>query len=533
MAKKIIGGVASRYKSGNDIHMTVDRETINFKKNNSTEIGKEPFSSWEKVAENIYKTQQKMMPQGSTFDATQIPATRSIFGNILQNNSSLSILSSQEMVYSDSVIYSSLMYNRILTISRIGKYRNKNNIELENIVNYSLENSRIGKRRLLEALETRKWAGFSAIFKQLGVHKGKWIYKNFIPMPPTSIIMTCDNSGMLNQHGGICQYYYNFNMNGWANSFSSGGVATNPNIPIGDFPYPLRVPYINPMYLKAFNLNDVILHTFSGLDGTINPYGRMITRSCWQHYINKQALFQNILIAYTYKASPLLLFYVDPTKNVVLPNGSILDVAADIKNNLETFNGNGFMVIRGKHKELVEHATIDNTADIGKMWEGVHQLDRQMMHGLLTPASALDTDGNFATSLSQSTLYGKGVDYDTQDICETLLHQIVKPLAEMNFGSHEYLGYFEIVEQDLDDKLKLQKLFEGGLQNNIICQDPTQNKQTLSDLNMMREKLGYEDVNKIFMNPNADNSPTNVSDTNRETNTSYADGIQNYKKRYE
>lgn len=493
-----------------------------------------PFHGYKDILNSINKMQTELLPAGGVFEATKIPYTRSLYGDILQNPTSLSINDSQKMAYADSTVHSSLKYISIMVTSRIKSYKHKNK-DMQHIVNYSLDNLRIGKLKFYDALMTALWAGFSSNYLVWHTYKGKYIVKDVIPMPPSSVIMSVDQNGSLKGFGGIMQYYYNTNINGYANPFTYGGAIGNgdPNIPRGDFPIPLRVPYINPMYLKPFHEKDILLYSISGNDGATNPYGRMVTRAAWQPYTYKNGLLQNMMIAATYKSAPLLVFYTDSTRPVQDSLGNVFSIADNIREQLNTYNGNGFLVIEGKKGEVVEHATVDNTANLEDFIKCINEQDNQIRTSFLLPDTALQAEGSFATASAHSSMLGKYIDYMTASVCEVILHQFVKKIINYNWYEED-LGYFEISEQSLDDKLKMAKVLEFGYNYNVLCHDQNNPEQSLYDLNMARNMMEWGTADELFINPELEaQMGTNFGDTNRQAGTPYADGVKNYLKRYD
>ena len=491
------------------------------------------FRGYKDIIKSLNKLETELLPAGGQFEATKIPYTRSLYGDILQNPTTLSINDSQKLSYADGVAYSSLKYRAIMVTSRIKRYRHKNP-DIEAHINRSLNNLKIGKRKFFDALMTSQWAGFSANYLVWGRYQGKYIIVDVIPMPPTSIIMSVDNNGTLKGYGGVMQYYYNTNLNGYANPFTYGGAYgdASPNSSRGDFPIPLRVPHINPMYLKPFHQRDILLHAVSGNDGPTNPYGRMITRGAWQPYMYKNAYMQNMLIAGTYKAAPLLIFYTDSTRPIKDQEGNPLSIAQDITNVLNTYNGNGFMVINGKYKDVVEHAVVDNTADLDQFINSIKLQNDEMRAALLTPESALNAEGNYATAMAHNSTFSQIVQHDTDDLCETLLTQFVRPQINYNWYEED-LGYFELQEQTLDDKLKAAKLLEFGYNYNVLCQDESKPDLMLRDLNMARRTMEWETSDDLFVNPELEaKKATNFADTQRMAGTPHADGMNQYGKKY-
>ncbi len=490
------------------------------------------FHGYKDIMKALNKSQTPLIPSGGAFGATSIPLTVSMVGNILQNPTALSINSSMEMAYADSVIKSCLKYRQIMITSRIGQYRHKNP-EIEHYVRYAIKNLKRGWLNLMDSLMTADWGGFSANYIKWKTYQGKYIFSDIIWMPPTSILMAINDDGSLKEHGGIMQYYYNTNLNGWAEAFTySNHNYANPNIPRGDFPIPLRVPYMNPMYLQPFNLKDLLLYTPSGTTNANNPYGDMSTRAIWNDYNRKMATWENLMIACTFKAAPMVVFYTDSTRPVQLSNGTTINIADDMVRNINEYNGNGMMVIMGKKGETVEHAVIDNTADLSKFTEVLNGIDNQIRYGLMASDSSMQSSGSFASASVHSSMQAKDIEYRTETVMDALLNQPIKQMINYNWKGEEDLGHFEIVEQSLDDKLKMAKLFEFGEKYNILCRDPSNKEQSLLDMNMMRETMEWGTVKDLWENPPVEEDPINVGDMNRAAGKPHADGVGNYAKRY-
>jgi hypothetical protein len=521
---------------------------VSLAQSNPVPIAQKPkFDSYEKVIQALNKQTEAAIPNNmSPLAPTSIPNERSLIGQILQNPTTVSISDMQKMAHTDPVIYSDLQYISKIITGRIKQFKHKNK-EIEYFINYSFNNLKIGRAKFFDALHTANWAGFAAMFKVWGVYKGKYIYKNVIPMPPTSIIMACNQDGSLKDYGGIMQYYYNTNLNGWANGFTYSvcGISS-PNASYGDFDIPLRIPYINPVYLKPFHTKDILLYNLSGNDSAMsnNPYGKGLCRSVYNSWTSKQGVLQNLLIAITYKAAPLILFYTNPQRQID-ENGNSFTIGENLTQQLTTYSGNGFIVLGGMEGQAIQHAVIDNTAKMDDFIDCLNYLDTQIHYGLTAPD--LQSTSSFATATAHGSVHSKIIDSMTENLIDVLLQQFVRPQIEANWKNETDWGYFEETEQTLDDKLKAGKLMEMAIQSYVARPDIN-----LEDLNKYRMQFACEPVNAVFPMPienqpeqsenqlikpnkrkSTEQSKVDVTDTKRKTDVPYAASAINDAERWD
>lgn len=461
------------------------------------------------------------------FNATSIPYILSMVGGYLQNPSSVSTLDAQKMAYSDSTVYSTLKNIAIRVTSRIKEYHHPNK-EIETFIRYSIDNLKIGWQKFLDSMMTVLWAGHYDAYKKWGVYDNKFIIENIIPMPPTSTIYDVDETGQLKQFGGINQYWYMTNLNGVGNNLSQGYCGSaSPNAYLGDYPIPLRVPYIPPLYLTPFALDEIIHYTMSGIDQLGNPYGRTPIRSVWTAYNDKMSILQNLQIALTYKASPMVIFYTDPNASIINDSNQNTPIATELNSKLQELQGQGYLIVSGMKGMAVDAQVIDNTAKIDEIILALNAMDDRIRNGLMTAATAGQKDSNFAVSQSNETAENKYIQYETECLCYCLIEQFVKPQILYNNKNETNWGKFVISEQTIDDKLKTAKLLELATKINLL------NPKDLSSVNFAQDQIGLPVSDEVFNNAELLSlRTTNISDTNRETNTPYADGKENNLNEY-
>lgn len=452
---------------------------------------------------------------------TQIPFTYSLIGDIIQNPISVSILNLQKMCYSDAVSAYCMKNIAIMVASRIDRYKHKNS-DIEFLVNYALDNLKGGKSRFFDALTSVPlWAGRSTVYLVPDLYKGKFIFKDFIPLPPSSLIFAVDKYGQLKDYGGIMQYYYNPQ----GDLSSNWNAYNNYSQVSGDYAYPIRTTVTNMFYLNPFNTNEkdfnrdyLISSVCTGNDGVYTPYGKPIAENNWSNYCQKLGTLQGLQIALTYKSSPLILFYTSPNQVVTNTNdGQVvnLNIADNLRTQLDKLQGNGYLIITGMKGQAVEHEVVDNTANIGDIIDAIRYNDIQT--GISFMQGNIDSsNSSFASGSLHTSQFIKYVDYATINLVECLTREFVKPIINNNWRNEEDMGHFTLTEQTLDDKLKTLKLVEGGLAMNLI------NAKSLTDINQIQASLGYPITDDLFTNPQ-NIEALNVDGVKRDTKTPYSD----------
>lgn len=493
----------------------------NFDKLNSGIVPKpeKPTENFSDILKNFSDFNKFIKPDSDDKGVlgTAIPYLYSLYGDIAVNPSTVSTSEFQKMAYGDPTIYSCITYMMVLIINRIGEFEHEN-ADIKHLVNYSLNNLKIGKRRFLESMLTAIWAGFSAGEKVYGLYDRKIIIENVVPLPAVSLIFRIDTNGFVREDG-VVQYFYNNLLTGYANLLSFGSVSPNgmqypnPQARKGDLDYPLRTPWAQPVGTLLLPRDKLIMFNIHGTDGLMNPYGRSMLRSVYDKYTHKQALLQIAMIGANFKSSPVPIFYVDPTVPITLPNGQTIDLAQDIAQQITRLRGNGFLVINGKKGAMVDNDVINNTADLTQFTQLLTYYNNEIREGLLTPTSLLgNTDGgSYALSLTQSSAHSKFIDSLTEQVCDVLITSFAKDIIQSNWKGEKNWGYFKVNEDTLTDKERLAKILEVGVRANVI------NTQELKDVNLAREWLGFPETDQIF-NPMDMQQDGSYDTSNRNTN---------------
>lgn len=208
----------------------IDKERSEYAKesiklyNNAGINGTTEGGSVSQVIDFFQKENSLLIPQDGdpSIIGTAAPYQYNLFSDLVVNPSSVSTTEFQKMAYGDPIVYSSLIYMATIIADMVGEYRHEDK-EIEELVNYSLDNMVVSKTKLIRYMLTAMWAGFSLsekVYKPKKVNgRMKVLIENVIPLPPNSIIFRVDNSGQLKEDG-IVQYYYNNLWTGYANVMS-------------------------------------------------------------------------------------------------------------------------------------------------------------------------------------------------------------------------------------------------------------------------------------------------------------------------
>lgn len=449
---------------------------------------------------------------------TGIPFVNTPYGNVAINPSTVSTLDFRRMTYSDCVISNLVQTIITLVTTRIKSYVHKNNDIME-FVNETLNNLRIGKRRFYRALMTAVWAGFAVCEKEFIFRKGKWTYNNMLPLPPESILFMIDNNGFLLEEG-VIQYFYNSMPTSYANLLSWGQAGNpNPAARKGDMPYPLRTIFANLVGAVNIPTRKCVIFNFDGNNGGINPYGSSMLRSLYPNWLRKEAMWQILLTGANYKSTPYIVAYVDPTFQMQSATGNTfnnISVAQQLRDALSQRRGQNFAVIDAKKQMHVDIDVLNNTMDFTDTLQLMHEIDKQMVIGLHGSVTKNSENGSYALGMSQATAETRFLDSMTENLSDCLVHQVVKPLIQLNWKGEKDWGYFKITDSTLQDKSTIAKIQESAIKYNII------NMKDPKDRKLAREELGYPEegdleYEELFVNPMLDQAQ-GYNSANRNVN---------------
>ncbi len=420
--------------------------------------------------------------------ATQIPYNSAINSTIIQNPSAIPVATFFQILVSDPIVYSCMLYMITTIIARIGEYTNADK-ECEKIVRDSLK--RVGKIKLCQALLTSLWAGFAALKLNWDYIDGYTTIKNILVLPPDSILLAVTPEGELDDEFGVMQYYYNMN-SGWqqnGKAFSSIGNA--PYAAFGSFMSPQRQVSFNPMFLSAFPKEWRIFHTFNPIGLAGNWYGTSMIQPIFRSIADKNNIQFKIQIAATYKAAPMVVALCDTQTQVEIEEGgATISMSENLKRTWATGAQTGFYFVDGK--DAVDFTTLDNTANLEQMGSLIDRYNSEIHAGLCTP-DLVGNSGSYANAMANNQSNEEIINNLTLHVIDTIENQFVKPNLDFAIGEDqvEDYGHFELLDNSLNDKAIWAKILESSKELGVI------RPKEIDDFNFIRKKLGFTPVDEI------------------------------------
>jgi len=462
------------------------------------------------------------VPLGFT---TEIPFDSAINATILANPCPIPVRNLYSIMLSDPVAYSSMLYLVTSVMARIGDYNNPDYPEIQTYVRDVIK--RIGKRKLLQGLLTSLWAGFATIRLHWGVVDDVTTITSIQVLPQDSILLAATPEGELDPDFGVMQYYYNINSAWMQQPSAYAGYGQNaPLSGYGARMTPYRQLTYNMMYITALPLDHVIHLPFNptGLSG--NKYGVSMIQSIYSSITGKANQWAKIAIASSYKAAPMVMFVTDTQTTVQTAAGPI-SIAENLENTLTDSAASGYMIVEGK--DAIEHHVIDNTADMDKMIAPIYLYNDEIRAGLITP-NLVGNSGSYANAMANTDANSEMINNITLHIIDALETQLVKRLIDVgvdDVDKPDHYGYFELLDNSLDDATLWGKVMEMGKNLGVI--DP----KSLDDVNFIRKHLKMPPLSElsediIFNMSMAMNDGllrgTNIGKTKQDIKTPYANG---------
>jgi len=416
---------------------------------------------------------------------TQIPYNSAINSTIIQNPSAIPVTTFYQVMVSDPIVYSSMLYMITSIISRIGDYKNSNK-ENEKIVCDAIK--RVGKMKLCQSLLTSLWAGFAAIKLVWDYIDGYTTIKNILVLPPDSIMLAVTPEGELDPDFGVMQYYYNLNSEWNQNQKAFSNFGNAPFAAFSGYMSPQRQVSFNPMFLSAFPKNGRILHTFNpiGLEG--NFWGTSMIQSIFSNVVDKNNLKFKLQVGATYKAAPMVVAQTDTQTMVETASGDYISKAQDFQQVMSEGAETGFLISEGM--DAVKFTTLDNTAKLDEMIMAIQNCNHEIRAGLVTP-DLVGNSGSYANAMANNQANNEIINNITEHVINTLINQFAKVILEEAVGEEEDFGYFELLDNSLNDRAIWAKILESTKSLGII--DP----KDIDDVNFMRKKMGLQPVDKL------------------------------------
>lgn len=446
---------------------------------------------------------------------TSNPYQFNLYSDLITNPSSVSISEFQKMAYTQPIIAAGLTIINNLVINEVGRFQHENKV-YEDFINNMINNFDISFDNVLKDMLTALWAGFSVGEKKYG-SDGRYITVTAIePRPAQSIIYRVDSQGHL-KDDGIIQYYFNNLWTGYGNLLAFNQVNTqtgeqipNPYASRGDFDYPWRTVWAQPIGTVIIPRDKCIHFTYRGLDGLTSPYGRSLLRSAYDAYVARTEMTRITLNAANFKASPIPTITIDPQQMNTEDGDDVMESIANALSNLgHAGDGNNFLLLKGT-KESISIGSLSTTASLSDIIEINNYWDKMLLTAILFPGelAGLSDKGSYALGKTQQDLLGRNIAAISTSLKETLIQQLVKPLLQVNFNEQENFGVFVVADNVAEDvALNMDKL--GTLHNEGIKLKPEAIVEMLD--------LNYESVestgNPVMENETFDNSGLNSNFT--------------------
>jgi hypothetical protein len=462
--------------------------------------------------------------------ASQIPYSQAINSAIIQNPTTLPMTDFWKMCCSDPVVYASMLQRITRIVTRIGDYNNKNQKYKKHIRSCL---KRVGEMKIKQSLATSIIFGVAAI-------KINWVNDydtgltmpdSILHLPPDSILLAVTPEGFLDKEMGLLHYYYN-NASGWQQNPKAYG-GSNGNAPYSSlvtYLTPQRQVAFNPMFLSAIPEDWRIIHTFNPIGIAGNHWGTSILLPIYSTLMDKFSALKKLQIALTFKASPLVFLFTNTETKVEIAPGVYESMAQNLSKKLPSAARSGICVVEGMNS--VKEVVIDNTADLEKMIHSIEFLNSEIREGLVS-ANGTGNAGSFANAKVNMDTQKDIDDNILEQFTHTLMAQFVERCLKFAYPdvSEDEYGYFEIVDNSLNDQLIAGKVAEIAKSVGVI------DLASLDDVNLVRRKMGLPPLDKLsddmLMGMFSD-SPrgVNVATAKEDVGEPYSDGLDSHEKKF-
>lgn len=444
---------------------------------------------------------------------TANPYQFNLFSDLITNPSSVSISEFQKMVYTQPIIAAGLTIQGNLIKNEIGPYQHKNK-KYEEFINNMLQNMDQSFDQIIDNMLTFRWSGFS-IGEKKYESDGRYVYvKDIEPRPAQSFIFRVDSQGHL-KDDGIIQYYFNNLWVGYGNLLSFNAVGPNgqsipnPYASRGDFDYPWRTVWAQPIGTVVIPKSKCVHCVYKGLDGLTSPYGRSLLRSAYDYYLAGSNLNRIAVNAANFNAHPIPAIIISPDQANTTDGVNVLeDIAGQLNNLGNNGSSNPYILFTGT-KESVIIDKLDNVANLGDIVGMKEYFDKMLLTAILFPSelAGLSDKGSYALGKTQQDLLGRNVTAIANIVKECLIQQVVKPCLQLNFNEQEDFGNFASADNVAEDvALNMDKL--NTLMNHGIKLKPEAIMEMM-DLNYE----AVESINNPLIMENEDNRGINANFT--------------------
>lgn len=397
---------------------------------------------------------------------TAIPYLYNLYSDLITNPSTVSVSEYQKMVYSQPVLQAGLTVLNNLVKNEIGKYQHENE-KYSEFINTMLDKMHRPLDDIITDMLTALWAGFYVGEKKYN-NDGRFItIVDIEPRPAQSLIFRVDSQGNL-KDDGIVQYYFNNLWTGCGNLLAfnqvspfGGNTRPNPYASLGDFNYPWRTVWAQPIGTVIIPKNKCVHFAYKGLDGLTSPYGRSMLRPAYDSYLARTELTRILVNAANFKASPIPVIIANPDQtNTTRGTDAFQDIYDALSTLGDNGSGNPFLLLKGT-KDSVLIDRLEATGNMADITALAKYFDSMMLTCVLfaSELAGLSDKGSYALGKTQNDLLGRNVTAIANMIKDTLIAQVVQPTLKTNFNEQNDFGTFELTDNVSEDiALNLQKI---------------------------------------------------------------------------
>jgi len=462
---------------------------------------------------------------------TTIPFISTIAGNFLVNPCPINISTFQKMSQTDDTIQRGLTLMVSDIVNRVGEYYNADR-KVQDFVRYAFKHMNGGKDELIRKICTSIWAGFwVGVIEDSRDKNGYTVIDNIRHLPQVSIQFTATLQGDIEN---IWQYVYNYPYTGTQNALSTGfgfgglaggvdswnggvGFGLDNASSLGNMDYPFRTNFINTFGLIQLEREKTLHFAYGSLNGKISPYGESIEQALYYIWLRKTICIRLQQSAMGRCANPMVVVYADAQKAIYnLGQGDLnaVEAAYDV---MASYSEDSAIILPGRKGEIYDIDVVDNKGNFTVYDTALKALDASLEKGHLIPEGIFSTATTFAGATAQNSIFTKlmaGI--STEMVSHVMINQVVKFLIHENFGTKYDLGYFESQLQNIDDKLKYQKLYQG------MTLDGYMSNTNGEDINKVRKTLGESTIEgkelEELIKQNKEKELTEKNDNSKKNN---------------
>jgi len=456
---------------------------------------------------------------------TSIPALYNQVYKFIQNPSTVSVETFKRMIDTDETIGSGVDFLTTCLAARLGRYTHPNT-EIAEFVNSVLDEIDGGWTNVVKEILSASWAGFSVGEKVWANTEKGFVIKKIVQMPPGTLLFETDRTGELT-YDGILQYQRNYNPAlfgagvAYLFGFQSGAPNLSPNsgrpdiyAKLGDYPFPLRSPNIFSYLSIRIPVRKCIHYSFDAQGKFGSPYGRSLLRRAYKHWVLKDAVMQMLSVALDRKATPLSVWYVDPTATFIDFNKTNPNMPVDptvpmgvramnaVKDAVKMVHNDTVLIMPGKKGQFVEHDFVQQQSNANDFIAVLNWLDTRIMRALLIPSlvfSSGDGAGSYSLGQEHAKTFDKILDGWLGGFKQVAKRQLVREIIAYNYPKEIWekdgLGDFLDRELSQEEREKEMACVEQAITAGAI------DMNNLDDLNRVRDIAGFKAVDKPIPKP--------------------------------